>query len=869
MTFCLQLTSVPDFRYSTPERAIAVIMASGAESCDAPLAQAFDSFDALTVERERQKRRVSEEESAVKHLEQLLTEKRRESAQLGLEAERCSGELAMLDRRAPLLEETSAGSRRSLLMLTQMRDLLRQTLQQERQKTAGMLATVAEQLEAAQARWREYEAVYLTMPSFLKRSELAQLQKEESQLLAQKEALQAEQQAQISDRDFCVQLAESWTRLRLLEGAIAETASRSLAGKTSPDVESMSGGARSTGFGTPHGSPTQCLVSDMEVDSRADDCQAPSDDGPNPSPEVASATPMELSSSGQENETSFTKQQQEQIHFSEQYKPFGSLESQPLTAGQPERTRTAAQCERAVPAADNNVAPPSHQDETFSCRTQQDQPMSSPAKTLAHHSMSISPRPQPVHTAVVGTSASQAPRSSPTSSPGSSAGPLPRSTPVNTGSTGPSASQRASFLIQMPSMRRGGASRARTNLPTTPLPSRPSDAASPSPRADVPTKEIPAGTSQITNRGIMGSDFSAASGNRTMSLTNASGKNFVAGNPSNAPCAGPRTPSPVGNATTPNSAPSEETQQGLSQQKRLESNRTTDSSAHHSEPTLLESSSAKRRQPSLHSSPAIRFQNPQQVVPSSQTSEAPPAQSASVLIGPDGQMGRSYWMPLTDDSPGRHSFVQMLRKSPECMRRQKPMPRGPVPKSASASGAEAVSDGCVPSPFLVPSVPQQKHPVSASTPQAKCVTSSSASAVAKPSSIFDTPARPPLSAASREPATPVRRAPVTPSPRAAAGDTPATPRAPPPASVNIFASPEVDSGQIDAPFSLFEGAMDEKEPAAPAQSAQSSMSLFGAGDAGADGEQAADDFSFNFFGGGGSSDKGASSTTSSGVFSFF
>ena len=83
----------------------------------------------------------------------------------------------------------------------------------------------------------------------------------------------------------------------------------------------------------------------------------------------------------------------------------------------------------------------------------------------------------------------------------------------------------------------------------------------------------------------------------------------------------------------------------------------------------------------------------------------------------------------------------------------------------------------------------------------------------------------------------------------------------------IFASPEADVGQMDSGFSLFGGGPAGKE-ALTQQPASSSMSLFGAGDVGGDGDQGAEDFSFSFFGGG---PRGAEKEASGGggVFSFF
>ncbi|KAF0291104.1 hypothetical protein FJT64_010727 [Amphibalanus amphitrite] len=227
---------------------------------DAPLTQALDSFDQLSLRRDRERRRVTEEENAVRCLEELLAEKQRETQQLAREAESRAAELAALERRVPALEDTHHGARRSLQMLTQMRDLLNKQLDSEKRKTEEMLQKLDDEVKEAAARWERYEAIYLTMPVYQRKLEMDSLAAEERELNERREQLEAALNSRVSDRDFCVRLAECWRQARLLEGAIAGAGG----GDQSPERENMSG-ACSQGFGTPRCSRTPSPVYDMET----------------------------------------------------------------------------------------------------------------------------------------------------------------------------------------------------------------------------------------------------------------------------------------------------------------------------------------------------------------------------------------------------------------------------------------------------------------------------------------------------------------------------------------------------------------------------------------------------------------------------
>ena len=101
---------------------------------DASVAQALESLDQLTLERDRQRRHFTEEENAVRCLEDLLAEKERELEQLKRETDFRAAEMAALEMRVPVLEATEQSARCSLQMLNQMRDMLSKQLDDEKRR---------------------------------------------------------------------------------------------------------------------------------------------------------------------------------------------------------------------------------------------------------------------------------------------------------------------------------------------------------------------------------------------------------------------------------------------------------------------------------------------------------------------------------------------------------------------------------------------------------------------------------------------------------------------------------------------------------------------------------------------------------------
>ena len=859
----------------------------GMSGDDASLTEALDSFDQLTLQRDRQRRRVTEEENAVRCLEELLAEKQRELEQLERESNSRADELAALERRVPALEDTQRGARRSLQMLTQMRDLLSKQLADEKQRTEQMLKKLDAELEETQARWVKYEAIYLTMPVYQRKLEADALAAEERQLTEKNRELEAELKSRVSDRDFCVQLAENWTQMRLLESVLAGGGG-SGGGRQSPDGEGLSS-ACSQGFSTPQASLAPSPISDMETGQELD--------GARSHPETARDdcdTAVYPPGQGQRPPENLS---QPRVAGS------GDQTLHPVDGvGAPTRPGWGAE---AGPGTPQKRPPPPPQP----VQVQQVQTSGPPARLGSQSPFLVGAMPQHQHSSQrqpqsagrpqppQQTTASQQshtqtglPPQTPTpSGPASRAAPSPEkagwSSTEPRHDPAPSPRRAGSFLIQMPSLYRPsrprpeGTAGGDTQVSYRPVASAPHAPppilTPPECRPPPPPPPTPPPSTRLQQQHHQQQQQQqqqpppptpppppAPPASQAQQWQQPSPQRHQPSPPQAATAAAPFAARGTGAASPQQDVEMtdvQEIRQSPARPWQLDGQSRTD--AAESSPKKSGGRPPQYGRIPGEFSPGRQPISAEERPPEPQTADQPQP-PVSVERGvpaqtPPGQSmlaGRQYWLPMpsgTPDAPPldeRRSFVQQLRQSPELARRTPPHAR---PAAAPPSGLGPGLDH----QFLRPAVPSRRR--SAPAPGPSPVPTS-------PQSIFDTPRRsmvePPASpqrpTVGSPSGTPLQPAPPS-TPRApvpTAPSEPSTPVQPPPSAgdaprsmVNMFASPE--ASQLDtSSFSLFGGAGGKE--ASPQPPPPSTMSLFGAGDVGGDGDQGADDFSLSFFGGG-------------------
>ncbi|XP_043199710.1 basic proline-rich protein-like [Amphibalanus amphitrite] len=841
---------------------------------DAPLTQALDSFDQLSLRRDRERRRVTEEENAVRCLEELLAEKQRETQQLAREAESRAAELAALERRVPALEDTHHGARRSLQMLTQMRDLLNKQLDFEKRKTEEMLQKLDDEVKEAAARWERYETVYLTMPAYQRKLEMDSLAAEERELHERREQLEAALNSRVSDRDFCVRLAECWRQARLLEGAIAGAGG---GGDQSPERENMSG-ACSQGFGTPRCSRTPSPVYDMETgnesggaEETAERSDASEDDRTADAASILAEGGDRYQTEGEPSEAAASCWEAGSEQGTPQKGPSPPQEPVSLPQG---AVRPPTPTQPGVPSPPRAGA--------------------SPQRQAAERQTQVLPQGRSRPTEPV-----QRPPPPAVTSPAPHTRPSPEKPQWSTEPV-PPVRRQSSFLIQLPSLYRPSRPRADRQTDTS-TGGRTASNTSPA-RSSINTSTVhrpPQAPSPLQAPQRQPSPATAATA-EDVEMTDVQEARPA---PVRPPPAGRPRPDLAGSnrggnserAVSRDSSPSESPspRKTVAMEQRQQQQSSMIPGEQRQQPHIAGQQKPPRPamgQHQLQQMPRIAMGQQQPKQPPHTTTEQqeqpqqPPNTAEQQPVSPSAAAvekevppaptppgsqnmlgGRQYWLPMPPDTPTappvdeRRSFVQRLRQSPELSRRPPPAARKPA--APLEPGLEHQ--------FLRPALPSPHR----ATPRA----------AASPQSIFDTPRRPAVEPASpqRPPAgspsraVPQQTAPSTPRAAAPAAE-PTTPVRPAAAAAGdaprsmaaFFTSPETDVGEMDSSFSLFGGPPGGKA-ASPQPPPPSGMSLFGAGDVGGDGDQGADDFSFSFFGGGSSDAEKETSGGGGGVFNFF